>query len=143
MTQAPEARLLSDVFATFAVDTRADAIPADVLQWTKLLVLDAIGNAYASAGYEFAHRALAALQGLDGGDAAVIGLPGRLTVRDAVLMNATLVHGLDYDDTYLPGAAHLTASCVPTALGVAAQVDASGRDLLVAWRARLRPRAWY
>ena len=43
-----------------------------------------------------------ALQGLDKGEAHVIGMPARLTVRDSVLMNGILVHGLDFDDTYLP-----------------------------------------
>jgi len=72
------------------------------------------------------------LQGLSSGDARVIGMPARLALRDAILMNGMLVHGLDFDDTYLPGSAHLTASCVPTALGVASQVHASGKELLAA-----------
>jgi 2-methylcitrate dehydratase PrpD len=62
----------------------------------------------------------------------VIGMPAKLAVRDAVLLNAVLVHGLDYDDTYLPGSVHLSASCVPTVLGVGAATGANGRDLLTA-----------
>ena len=48
------------------------------------------------------------------------------------MLNGMLIHGLDYDDTYLPGSVHLTASCVPTVLGVAAANGASGEELLVA-----------
>ncbi len=124
--------LLSDTLATFAVNTNIDATPAAVRDWAKLLILDAVGNAYASSRFDFARQALTAMLGLDSGASTVIGMPGRLTLRDAVLMNGMLVHGLDYDDTYLPGAAHLTASCVPTTLGVAAHLDASGADLLAA-----------
>ena len=52
-------------------------------------------------------------------------------------MNGTLVHGIDYDDTYLPGSIHITASNVPTAIGVASHVGATGKDLLVALAAGL------
>ena len=94
---------LSFALATFVVGTPAEAIPADVQTCVKHLILDAVGNAYASTRYEFANRALTALQGLDEGQATVIGMPARLTVRDAALMNGILIHGLDFDDTYLPG----------------------------------------
>ena len=56
---------LSFALATFVVGTPAEAIPADVQTFVKHLILDAVGNAYASTRYEFANRALTALQGLD------------------------------------------------------------------------------
>ena len=124
--------LISDALAAFVAQARWSDIPASVRHRAKLLMLDAVGNAYASAGSEFAHKALAALSGLGRGDGVVIGMPERLALRDAVLMNGMLVHGLDYDDTYLPGSVHLTASCVPAALGMAAHARASGKELLVA-----------
>ena len=123
---------LSAVLATFAVDTPAEAIPASVSSWVKHLVLDAAGNAYASTRYEFAHRALTALRGLDEGQSIVIGMPARLTVRDAALMNGILIHGLDFDDTYLPGNVHLTASVVPTVLALGSRLNARGADVLTA-----------
>jgi 2-methylcitrate dehydratase PrpD len=126
-------RLISDVLAEFVLNTQPQRMPADVQHWAKLLILDAIGNAYASSSHDFAQRALSALQGLGEGDSCVIGSDARLALRDAVMMNGTLIHGLDYDDTYLPGATHLGASCFPTALGLAAQRDASGADFLAAY----------
>src|SRR4051812_43829059 len=123
---------LSATLATFAVDTPTGDVPADVRTWVKHLILDAVGNAYAATRYEFAHRALTALRGLDEGEAHVIGMPARLSVRDSALMNGILIHGLDFDDTYLPGAAHLTASVVPTVLALASRVDATGSDVLAA-----------
>lgn len=126
-------RLISDVLAEFVLGATLARIPAEVQQWAKLLMLDAIGNAYASSRFEFAGSALAALKGLGEGDACVIGSDARLPLRDAVLMNGTLIHGLDYDDTYLPGATHLGASCFPTALALCAQRAASGADFLAAY----------
>lgn len=125
-------KLLSDSLAAFVAEHDCRKVPDTVRERAKLLMLDAIGIAFASSRLEFAHKTLTALSGLGAGDANVIGMPARLSLRDAVLMNGILVHGLDYDDTYLPGSMHLTSSCVPAALGVAAHVGASGEDLLSA-----------
>lgn len=124
--------LISEKLAAFANRTVYDDIPPEVVGRTKYLILDALGIAFASSCYEFAQRALLALSGLGGGCNTVIGMPVKLSLRDAALMNGTLVHGLDFDDTYLPGSMHLTASAVPCALGVGADIGASGREVLTA-----------
>lgn len=125
-------QLISDALARFVAGFDAAALPPEVARRAKLLMLDAVGIAFASTRFDFAQRALSALLELGSGESEVIGAPHRLTLRDAVLMNAILVHGLDYDDTYLPGSVHLTASCVPTALGIGGQRAVSGKELLTA-----------
>src|SRR5688500_4727760 len=125
-------KLISDTLADFVARVQWSDLPESVRHRAKLLMLDAVGNAYASAGSEFAQKALAALSGLGCGESIVIGTPTRLALRDAVMMNGMLVHGLDYDDTYLPGSVHLTASSVPTALGVGAHAQSPGREMLIA-----------
>jgi 2-methylcitrate dehydratase PrpD len=126
---------IAETLAAFAADLSADDIPAPVLERAKYLILDAVGIALASTHFDFAHRSLSALTDLSGGmgDMPVIGLPARLQLRDAILMNGILVHGLDYDDTHAAGVIHATASCFPCSLGVAARVGLSGRDLLAAY----------
>ena len=89
-------------------------------------MLDAIGIAFASSKYDFAEKALAGLSRFGAGEHVVINSDRRLALRDAVMMNGILVHGLDYDDTYLPGAVHMTASNVPCLLGIGAD-DEGGR----------------
>lgn len=123
---------ISEQLAAFASQTTYDDIPPQVSRRAKHLILDAVGIAFASSRYEFAQRALLALSGLGSGNSMVIGMPVRLSLRDALLMNGTLIHGLDFDETYLPGSMHLTASAVPSALGVGAEIGASGRDVLTA-----------
>jgi 2-methylcitrate dehydratase PrpD len=124
--------LISAALADFVSRETCDTIPPAVRHRAKLLMLDAIGVAFASTRFDFARRALAALTSLGSGDTPVIGMGVKLGLRDAVLLNGILVHGLDYDDTYLPGSLHLSASCVPTVLGIATQTRASGRDLVTA-----------
>ncbi|MBI4189164.1 MAG: MmgE/PrpD family protein [Betaproteobacteria bacterium] len=124
--------LIADTLSKFAADLKYETVPPPVRERAKHLMLDAIGIAFASGKYEFSRRALSGIRRLGEGDADVIGFSTRLQLRDSVLMNGLLVHGLDYDDTYLPGSIHLTASSVPTALGMSAHVGTSGRNLLTA-----------
>jgi 2-methylcitrate dehydratase PrpD len=64
---------------------------------------------------------------------AARGLSDGLTDRIAAL--GTAGHVLDYDDTYLPGLAHLTAPVAPAALLVGSSVGASVGDVLAAFGA--------
>ena len=123
---------LSQVLARFVENLQWRNVPPNVRERTKLLLVDAIGVAFASTRFDFARAALAAMKSMGGGDADVIGMPEKLALRDAVLLNGILVHGLDYDDTYLPGSVHLCASSVPTVLAVAAAQGSSGEELLTA-----------
>ncbi len=124
--------LISDLLARFATGCELARIPAEVRRRAKLLMLDAIGVAYASSRFDFARSTMNALSEFGAGTSEVIGSAGKLQLRDAILMNSVLVHGIDYDDTYLPGSVHLTASCVPVALGVGSQRGVSGAELLTA-----------
>lgn len=129
---APE--LISATLADFCAELRYEEIPSAVRERARHLMLDAAGIALASSTWDFAHKSLTALHGLGGsGVCTVFGLPARLPLRDAVLMNGILVHGLDYDDTHVPGVIHATASVFPTAFGVAEHAGASGKALLAAY----------
>ena len=107
--------------ATFVADLTPQQIPPAVLERARHLILDAVGIAYASTHYDFAHRSLSAMTELSAGagDTPVIGLAAKLSLRDAMLMNGILIHGLDYDDTHAAGVIHATASTFPCALGAA------------------------
>jgi len=124
--------LVSETLARFAIELRYDDVPEAIRERAKLLMLDAIGIAFASSTYDFAGKALTGLSRFGAGGHAVINSERKLALRDAVTMNGILVHGLDYDDTYLPGAVHMTASNVPCLLGIGADAKADGRELLTA-----------
>jgi 2-methylcitrate dehydratase PrpD len=52
---------------------------------------------------------------------------------DRVVLAGVAGHVLDFDDTYLPGIAHLSAPTAPAALVVAAELDSSVADALAAY----------
>lgn len=124
---------IAPVLAGFVAGLGDGDIPADIRTRASHLILDATGIALASTQYDFAHRTLTALTSLGSGSERVIGMEAGLPLRDAVMMNGVLAHGLDYDDTHVAGVIHATAAAFPTALGVAAARRASGRDLLSAY----------
>ncbi|NBH07220.1 MmgE/PrpD family protein, partial [Amycolatopsis sp. SID8362] len=64
------------------------------------------------------------------GRATAIGTGDRLPEPSAALLNGTLAHSLDFDDTHLPSVLHPSASVVPAALAVAESRGATGAQLL-------------
>jgi MmgE/PrpD N-terminal domain len=137
---APErSTLISEDFARFVFE--ASAIPAPAVARAKHLILDGVGIALASTGFDFAHRALAAIAGLAGaGDTPVIGMPAKLPLRDAALINGILIHGLDFDDTHTAGViTRPAACCLPRSpWAVSGARAAATCSPLTFWASRLR-----
>ena len=125
---------ITAALADFATSLRDDDIPAAVRFRALHHMMDAAGIAVAAARYDHAQRVLTAMRGLGGeGRVPVIGMPARLTPRDAALINGYLCHSLDYDDTHVAGIVHPTSSIFPAVLSAAAHVGATGREMVTAY----------
>ncbi|HEY1858421.1 MmgE/PrpD family protein [Acidocella sp.] len=125
---------ITDRLSNFVATLSADAIPAEVTARARMLVLDCVGNIVrARHDSESTPALLAAVKaiGLDKGEARVFGDPEGYAPAGAVLLNATLAHSLDFDDTHAAAIVHAAAPIVPAALGAAGIVGASGADTLV------------
>jgi 2-methylcitrate dehydratase PrpD len=95
--------------------------------------MDIIGISLAASGMEPARVVGGVIEGWGGREqASVIGGSGRYPTASAALLNGTLAHALDFDDTHLPSVLHPSAAVVPAALAAAQVSGASGRDLLAA-----------
>jgi 2-methylcitrate dehydratase PrpD len=124
---------IAEALARFVTTLAAASIPAAVRAHARLHLLDSVGIAYASAGFDFARAACSGLAALGGGNYPVIGMPARLSLRDSVLMNGMLVHGLEFDDTAIRGRIHPSAFGVPCALGAGSFAHATGAEMLTAY----------
>jgi 2-methylcitrate dehydratase PrpD len=125
---------ISRTLGAFALNADGGAIPADVRIRAQHHILDAVGIALASGRFDFSKTTLRGIQALGGaGDVPVIGMPARLSARDAAMMNGFLVHGLDFDDTHMGGVIHPTASVLPAVLSASSMVNVSGSDLVTAY----------
>lgn len=122
---------LSEALAAFAEGFDLDRVPPEVVERAKLTILDALGIAFASTGFDFAGKLAAALLEVGGeGVFPVIGMSLRLPQRDSAHLNGTLIHGLDFDDTHSGAVVHTTSSALPTMLAAGLAAGATGRRAL-------------
>jgi 2-methylcitrate dehydratase PrpD len=117
----------------FAADVRAGGLTADLVQDAKERVLDVVGNALAAGSDEPGAIVLAVARESGGKrQSTAFGQTVRLPAASAALVNGTLAHSLDFDDTHLPSVLHPSSSIVPAALALAEAEASTGADLLAA-----------
>ena len=117
----------------FVAQISYDTLPAEVGERAKWLITDMIGIALrARHDAESTPSLLASTEklGLTNGNASVIGDAAGYTAPGAALINGTLAHSLDFDDTHAPGSIHPSAPIVPAALAAAEMTGAHGRDVI-------------
>ena len=126
----------SRAIAKMAVALSLDDVPVPVISRAKLHILDALGLGLASTVQDYAKSAFEGVAAMSsGGACSVIGRTDRLDMRDAALVNAILIHGLDFDDTHLASIIHPTCTSLPAALAMGEALDASGEQVLAAFLA--------
>lgn len=119
--------------AGFAVGVRGGAVDTEILRDARRRVTDIVGIALAASEMEPARVVGEVVEGWGGnGQASVVGHEGRYPAPSAALLNGTLAHALDYDDTHLPSVLHPSAAVVPAALAAAEANGSSGSDLVAA-----------
>ena len=125
-------RTIIDELAVFTQRSDYSALPAEVIDESKRLLLDSIGCALAATeepkgriGIEYGR-----LLGGSAGDATIIGTGDRASIFGAAFANGELINALDFDSVLPPG--HVSPYVLPSALAVAESSRASGRDLLAA-----------
>ena len=118
--------------AGFAESLELGAIPAEVLEATKLHLLDVLGCGLAADSLGLGGQGRATMAELGEGSATVIGLEHGLPAPNAAFANAMLVHALDFDDTHAASVCHISAVVVPAAVAVAESTAAPGSELLAA-----------
>ncbi|SEF69023.1 2-methylcitrate dehydratase PrpD [Thermomonospora echinospora] len=117
--------------ADFAADAE---LPEQVTADVTGRVLDTFGNCLAAQELTDPaepHEAVLRMAERWGGvgGSSVIGRGLSLPAPSAALINGTLAHALDFDDTHLPSVLHPSASVVPACLAVAESAGLSGADL--------------
>lgn len=128
----------SQRIAAFVAGLTLDAIPPEVLTLAKRHLLDTLGIAIASSGFDFGSVVRNGVRALgEGGPATAIGFGDRLPAASAALLNGVLAHGLDYDDTHIGGIYHASAPALAAVLAAGQSTGASGREALVAFCAAL------
>ena len=119
--------------AEFMDSTTFDRLPDPVTNSTCQRVLDTLGICLAASDLDTSEAVRRFVQEQGGApQSSAIGLPGLVPASLAALVNGTLAHSLDYDDTHLPSVVHPSATVVPSCLAAAELVQASGGELVAA-----------
>jgi 2-methylcitrate dehydratase PrpD len=120
-------------YARFVLGLARREIPASVAAKAAVLMLDTIGSCLASSREDFGRAVLEGAERLGGPpESTLIGTTAKAGAASAVMANATLAHGLDFDDTREDAIVHTGCVAVTTALAVGEAVGASGRAVLEA-----------
>jgi len=125
MTESPTQQI-----AGFAARQFRTELDPEVSAATRRSIVDTLGVSIAAAD-EPAVKVVASTVVARGGvpEASVFGFSERLPAASAALVNGTMAHALDFDDTHLPSVLHPSASVVPAALAVAEAKGSPGIEV--------------
>lgn len=118
------------IFSDFALSLDVDAIPSDVLDYSKIVFLDTLVCGIAAARLDrskIIRRVIRRLEGKQ--ESTVFGLTRRVGAANAAYANAEMMNALDADETFF-NAAHFSAIVTAAALAEAERVACRGVDLL-------------
>jgi 2-methylcitrate dehydratase PrpD len=126
--------VITQAIAEFAAGTRDDRIPATAVTLAKRLVLDSLGVTLAGS-LEPGGRIIADYVEAQGGapQCAIAGRALRTSPSLAALANATMAHGLNYDDISVTWLGHPSSVLVPAILALGTQLRVSGRQAITAY----------
>ncbi len=106
--------------AEFVSRLQYEAVPIEVRERIKLLILDSLGCALYGAHLQWCRILQTTLAGLDSSAVcSVWGTSRRLSAPHATLVNGTQVQGFELDDVHRAGVLHVGAVVLPALLAVA------------------------
>ena len=124
----------SDQLVRWMTTLRLEDLPEDVVESTKLRVLDIIGLAVASSVLDYgrAVRESVLEMSLSTGTARILGFGDPVPPMFAAFANGALAEGFLYSDTHNETLTHVSAPVVATAFALGEHTNASGADVLTA-----------
>jgi len=126
---------VSEKIARFLTSAKFESLPAPVIQKAKEQIVFFFGRAFEGLRSPEGRQVheMARNMAQTGGGVTVIAEPFRLLPSDAAFANCSLMRGaLGRDDVIWPAGIHAGVITLPTALALAEQRHATGKDLLLA-----------
>lgn len=124
---------LNSYLADWMSSLTLDDIPEDVIHSTRLRILDTLGLMHAGAAVPLGRSVFEAMTGEGGaGPSTVVGFKSTANPATAALVNGTCATILEFDDTHVETAIHVSSPVVATALAIGEAHGAKGADLITA-----------
>lgn len=124
---------LNSHFADWMTSLRLEDIPDDVIHSTKLRILDTIGLMYAGATLPVGRSVFEAMVDESRpGASTVVGFNAKASPAEAAMVNGACATILEFDDTHVETAIHVSSPIVTAALAAGEAAGVTGEDLVVA-----------
>jgi 2-methylcitrate dehydratase PrpD len=121
---------ISQRLATWVATLRYEDLPANVIETTKLLILDQLGVQLLGTTLPNVQPVRQLVASRQARPESTITLGPRTSAAEAAYINGTLGHSCEYDDAHRL-AWHTSSTVVPAAIAFAERENVSGRDLIV------------
>ncbi|MED4352821.1 MmgE/PrpD family protein [Schinkia azotoformans] len=123
---------LSKTIANFIVNTRFEDLSKEVVEFTKICILDWLGSAI--AGKDMAPIKIIddMVKEMGGEPQATLITGGKTSVTQAAFVNGAASHIVELDDIHKASIIHAATVVIPAALAVAEWKNKSGRDVVEA-----------
>lgn len=129
----PDNKTVSEQIADFVLDFHLKDAPEIVMNHGKMLLVDTFGVAMSCKKMEHALALEKTVMEMQSSPQCTLwGSRNKVRLADAVLYNAGLIHGTDYDDTHVGGVVHPSAPVVSTALATGELLGSTGWDIMEA-----------
>jgi len=117
--------------AKFIVNITYSELPDSVIKQAKKCIKDAIGCAIAGSQTEHAKILVNFIKSLkERKESTLIGHDNKSASYWTSLANASMVHGIEFDDTSAAGILHPGAPVIPTALAVGEKFNVDGKKII-------------
>ena len=126
---------MTEKFAEFCEQLKYEDLSLEVIKRTKLLILDTVGIIIrARHDAESTSSLVSAIEKLEmsTGSCQVFSDKQTYSPSAAALLNGTLAHSLDFDDTHAEASLHSSAPILSAALAAAQMNKSSGQELITA-----------
>lgn len=125
---------ITRTLAEYIVGLSYDGLTQPVVDKTKQLIRDGLGNQLGASSMDNPARNVLALFREWGGkrEATVVGYGDRLPLPHAAMVNAMLGHGIELDDAHGNALTKSGSALIPATIGFGELANSSGRDAIVA-----------
>ena len=125
---------LTKKFSEFVHNAKVDDFNEEMIFFSRMSMLDWTGVAYAGRKEPVSQIVTKLVEDESShGNSRIISNGLSLSSKSAALVNGTIGHALDYDDTHFLFTGHPTASAFPTALAIGEELNSTIDEMILAY----------
>jgi 2-methylcitrate dehydratase PrpD len=126
--------IIAEKLSEYILNTSYADIPDEVKRYTKLCLFDWLGVTLGALNEEIAPILIGFVEEMGGkSQATIIGKGIKTNVLFAALVNGSISHALDYDDTIAGSFIHPSVCLAPALMAIGEHLKVSGKEMITAF----------